>query len=137
MYQQLLQYLPKTKPWDPNTTNNQTAEDPWNSAYHDQGLLASFFTSNMMNKTMHSMSSTALILISRLGSSNVSYFVCHKPHLIETVHFTIHNPWQEGTAPAADYGVCKMLKEWHESIIGALEAGLDPLPDYLRNCGNS
>lgn len=53
--------------WDRNTlNNNQTAEDDlWNSAYHDQGFLASFFTSNMMNKTMHSMSSTALILSSR------------------------------------------------------------------------
>ena len=134
IYQQLLQYIPKTRRWDKDTITNRTAEDPWNSGYHDQGFLASFFTSNVTNETMHSMSSTASILSSRLVQSDVSYFVRHRPHVIETVHFTVDKPWREITAPN-DFSVCKMLKEWQESVMGAVEAGLDPFPaDYLRNC---
>lgn len=131
IYNTLLKYIPKTKVW-----NSQQDEgvDGFNTGHGHQGFLSSFFLSDVTEHTIHTMSYGASVLSSDLKRvRNNDYFWKYRNKAIETVHFTTEKPWKGKTGPRHPI-LCRLMKDWLESVSSAPKNELPELPHVLRNC---
>jgi alpha-N-acetylglucosamine transferase len=84
--------------------------------------------------TIHTMSYGASVLSSDLKRvRNNDYFWKYRNKAIETVHFTTEKPWKGKTGPRHPI-LCRLMKDWLESVSSAPKNELPELPHVLRNC---
>jgi hypothetical protein len=130
LYNKLLEYIPKTRLWKPSRDDGN---DTWNSGRGHQGFLSSFFLSNVTDDTMFTMSYGASVLSSDLAQQDENhYFWKYRNNAIETMHLT-HKPWSTNTHPRS-VALCAMFREWLESVSGAPQDRMKPLPNFLDKC---
>jgi hypothetical protein len=80
------------------------------------------------------MPTEASILSSSLVQKQFKYFVEKRPHIFETIHFTVDKPWRATTGPSHPF-LCSMLKEFAVSMIGCEKYNMTAMSsEYLRNC---
>lgn len=131
LYNKLVEYIPRTRRFSSSKDNGI---DTWNSGQGHQGFLSAFFTSNVTSERMFTMSYGASILSSDLMSERSNaYFWRYRRNAVETVHLT-HKPWKDEAAPAKQ-DACEMYREWLETVADAPSDRLEPLHNFLRNCG--
>jgi hypothetical protein len=133
LFNTLLEYIPLARLWKPRT-HGDDGTDTWNSGDGQQGFLSAFFTSNVTDHKMFTMSCHCSVLSSDLDNERENhYFWRHRNRAIETMHFTMHKPWKHQTH-SNKKPTCAMLREWTESVKDAPRDRLPELPDYLRSC---
>lgn len=131
LYDILLQHLPLTRPFHPS---KEYSIDPWNSYDGHQGFLSAFFTSNVTDDHMFTMSYASSMLSTDLEKRKENfYFWKYRRNMIETLHFTQHKPWKKKT-DTNHPAVCSMLREWFESVKDAPRDKLPKLPNVMRSC---
>jgi hypothetical protein len=133
VFDKMVETMHLVKVWAGRSEETKTV-DGFNSAFHDQGFLSAFFTSNVTSQRMHTMPYYSSMLSSDI--SHNGYFFTHRDHLIETIHFSANKPWREKEWPRrGTLDLCRMLTEWNESLAGIEQYGdLDRLGNFLVNC---
>ncbi len=131
LYETLLNHLSLVRPWNPRKDNGV---DTWNSYDGHQGFLSAFFTSNVTNDSIFTMSYASSMLSTDLEKRPENfYFWLYRRNLLETLHFTQHKPWKKVTETKHP-AVCSMLREWLETVKDAPADRLPKLPNVLRLC---
>ena len=139
LFEEMLSLLPNLKKFDSTKTYHK---DPIMSSYHDQGFITAFFTKvrkNATNEKRCVMPTESAVLSSSLTNPIHAYYSTFHPWIYETIHFTTDKPWRGNTAPD-HWFVCKMLREWNETMLGIEKYYhlVEPLKnDYLRNCNGT
>ncbi len=129
-YNKLIEYIPKTRRFKASHDNGT---DTWNSGQGHQGFLSAFFSSNVTEDTMFTMSYGHSVLTSDLMEQKANaYYWRYRPNTIETVHLT-HKPWKSEAAPSKP-DACSVYREWLETVADAPRDRLPPLHNFLRNC---
>jgi hypothetical protein len=117
-FDQMMQILPKATRY-----TNEVQGENWNSGHGQQGFISSFFTASYnVSERMKTMPIESAPLSSYLckgpRSTKLSYFKRFRPHIFETVHFTIHKLYLNRKILTKDSFLCDMFQEWFESIQG-------------------
>jgi len=117
-----------------NNSINITEPDNWNSGYHDQGFLSSFYTTSTdPTMRMKTIPSENAILISSLQQQQYHYFWYRRNHIFQTIHLTTEKPWRPKTKPSNDI-ICQVLREFEKSLIGMDRYNISIENQYLENC---
>ena len=131
LYKILLDHVSLTRPWKPSKDDGV---DTWNSYDGHQGFLSAFFTSNVTDDEMFTMSYASSMLSTDLEKRPENYYYWkYRRNTIETIHFTQHKPWKKVTE-TSNPAACSMLREWLESVASAPKEKLPKLPDFLSKC---
>lgn len=133
LFNDLVQGLPSMHASRKHPRNESLATpDNMNSQQSDQGYLAAYFT--QLNHTrMCTLPTEFAALTSSFGLDDFQYFLEHRRHLFETVHFTLHKPWRRETS-SKDPILCDFFAEFRESVKDLHQHGLAIRNDYMRDC---
>uniref|UniRef100_A0A7S2URK8 Hexosyltransferase n=1 Tax=Attheya septentrionalis TaxID=420275 RepID=A0A7S2URK8_9STRA len=135
-FDQMMQILPNASTYTDNTQGEN-----WNSDYGDQGFITSFFTTSYnASERMKTMPIESAPLSSYLSREKnpMRYFKRFRPHIIETVHFTVHKLYRKGST-GSDSFLCDMFQEWFESLQGMDDNFYQEVIqfDHFQECPNA
>mmetsp|Transcript_3717 Transcript_3717/g.10240 ORF Transcript_3717/g.10240 Transcript_3717/m.10240 type:complete len:384 (+) Transcript_3717:30-1181(+) len=132
VFQHMLEVLPKVSAFESDPVKNRQV-DPLCGQYSDQDFLSAYFTRNQpMGQHRCILPTESAVLSSSIPIKGFQYYVTHRSHLFETVHFTTDKPWRGRTAPT-HWFLCQVMREFNQSMEGM--TGLPPIAnDYLRAC---
>jgi len=141
VFHALINKLSDVRANDRTKTPNITELDEWNNGFGHQGFLSSYFTvSDDPKHRMKTMGKENAILSTELTArkNTMAYFWIRRNHIFQTIHLTVHKPWEikpqkKGTDWSSTI-LCEIFEEFHSSIYGMEKYNLTISTPYLKYC---